>query len=284
MKIAITAASGRLGGAIVKATESLVGEGRVIAVARTPSKATRLNVEVRAGDYERRSELERALMGIDTVMLVASTAEGETRIAQHRNVIEAAKSAGVRKLVYTSAQGPEEGTTFSPVVRGYRRTEADVQASGLAWAIGRNGVYIEADVECIDEYRAAGEIVNSAGSGKCGYTTRPELAFAYARLLTQPRFDGGTYRLHGEPITQTTLAQYLSEAFGVSLRYRPVSVEEYRVERVAALGPVLGPVIAGIYEGIHNGAYDQPSDFASVAGRPQQSWTDYFAELEGVTR
>ena len=38
-------------------------------------------------------------------------------------------------------------------------------------------------------------------------------------------------------------------------------------------------MIAGIYSGIRSGAYDQPSDFAAVAGRPHQSWADYFARL-----
>lgn len=61
------------------------------------------------------------------------------RFQQHRNVIDAAHAAGVKKLVYTSIIGPEEGTRFSPVVQSNRQTEADIRASGLDWAIGRKG-------------------------------------------------------------------------------------------------------------------------------------------------
>jgi NAD(P)H dehydrogenase (quinone) len=62
------------------------------------------------------------------------------------------------------------------VVQSNRQTEADVRASGLAWVIGRNGIYIEPDVEYIDRYRAAGAVANCAGDGRCGYTTRPSSA------------------------------------------------------------------------------------------------------------
>ncbi|MFT4622763.1 MAG: NAD(P)H dehydrogenase (quinone) [Myxococcota bacterium] len=44
MRIAVTAASGKLGSAIVSATASLVGTDAVVAVARTPSRAEGLGV------------------------------------------------------------------------------------------------------------------------------------------------------------------------------------------------------------------------------------------------
>jgi len=279
MKIAVTAASGALGSAIVQAAKALVGAQNVVAVARTPAKASDLGVEVRAGDYDRPAQLERAFQGVDAVLLVSGMAAPDVRIIQHHNVIEAAKSAGVTKLVYTSVQGPEDGTAFSVIVQSNRQTEADVRDSGLRWAIGRNGIYIEPDVEYIETYGAKGEIANCAADGKCGYTTRAELAFAYARLLTQPALDGGTYRLHGEAISQSELAQYLSGVLGAPLRYRSMGEDEYRAERVAELGEFIGSVIGGIYAGIRRGAYDQPSHFEAVAARPHQSWADYFAGL-----
>ena len=61
--------------------------------------------------------------------------------------------------------------------------------SGREWVIGRNGICIEPDVEFIETYKSKGEIANCAGNGKCGYTTRSELAYAYARMLTEPKRD-----------------------------------------------------------------------------------------------
>ncbi|TWU08963.1 Quinone oxidoreductase 2 [Symmachiella macrocystis] len=282
-KYAVTAASGQLGSEIVKATIEAVGKDRVIGLARTPSKAETLDVEVRPGDYDLPNDLEKSLQGIDTVLLVSGMAAPDKRIGQHRNVIEAAKKAGVGKIVYTSVQGAEENTAFSPIVQSNRQTEADIRNSGLQWVIGRNGIYIEPDVEYIETYKQRGEIANCAGEGKCGYTTRSELADAYARMLTEPKHNGHTYNLHGEPLTQQQLADYLNDAFGTDLKYRAMSVADYRAERIAELGEFMGSVIAGIYEGIRNGAANNESQFAMAAGRNHQSWPEYFDELKVKT-
>ena len=277
MKIAVTAATGHLGAEIVNATIKVVGRENVIAITRKPSKAQALGVEVRQGDYNDGVEFERALDGVDAVLLVSGMDAPEKRIEQHRNVIGAAVTSGVKKIVYTSVQGAETGTAFSPIIQSNRQTEEDIRTCGLDWAIGRNGIYIEPDVEYIDTYKKTGEIANCGGDGKCGYTTRPELAFAYARLLTEPSLGGKVYLLHGQPITQQELTDYFNKTFGTSLKFRPMSVAEYEEERVAELGEFLGNVIAGIYDGIRNGHHDNPSDFAEAAGRPHQSWEDYFA-------
>tara|TARA_R110002033_G_scaffold30866_5_gene67879 strand:- start:901 stop:1746 length:846 start_codon:yes stop_codon:yes gene_type:complete len=280
MTIAVTAITGHLGAEIGRALSAMNTGEPIIGLARTPEKAKGMDIEVRAGDYNDRDQLERSLSGVDTVLLVSGMAAPEDRIGQHRNVISAASAAGVKKIVYTSIQGAEKGTAFSPIVQSNRQTEADIRASGLAWAIGRNGIYIEPDVEYIETYKARGEIANCAGDGKCGYTTRSELAYAYAGMLTDSRHDGQTYNLHGELLTQKQLAQYLNRTFGTRLEYRSMSVSEYREERIAELGEFMGTVIAGIYEGIRNGALDRASDYQVATGRPHQSWDDYFRSLE----
>jgi NAD(P)H dehydrogenase (quinone) len=275
MTIAVTGASGKLGSEIVKAVSSL-GTHDVVGLARTPAKAEHFGVEIRKGDYDAPAELEESLNAVEMVLLVSGMDEPSKRVEQHRNVIRAAQKAGVRKIVYTSVQGAETGTGFSPVIQSNRQTERDVRDSGMEWAIGRNGLYIEPDVEYIQSYEKAGCIANCAGGGKCGYTTRSELAYAYARMLTESKHSGQTYNLHGEALTQAQLAHYLSRASGSELAYRDMSIEEYRRERIAELGEFLGGVIAGIYAGIREGAMDNPSQFSIAAGREHQSWEDYF--------
>jgi NAD(P)H dehydrogenase (quinone) len=70
MKIAVTAASGQLGKEIVKATIALLTRDNVIGLARTPDKAKNLGVEIRPGDYNDQSVLERSLRSVDTLLLV----------------------------------------------------------------------------------------------------------------------------------------------------------------------------------------------------------------------
>ena len=279
MRVAVTAASGQLGSHIVQALGEFLDADQIVGLARSPDKASSLGVEVRPGDYSAPRELESSLAGVDSLLLVSGMAPPDERIDQHRNVISAAVAAGVKKIVYTSIQGSEERTAFSPIVLSNRQTEKDVHASGLDWSIGRNGIYIEPDVDYIDTYRSAGKIANCAGDGRCGYTTRGELGYAYARMLTDSLHDGQTFNLHGEAITQQQLAEHLNRAVGTTLQFQDMCVDEYRAERQAELGEFLGTIIAGIYEGIRNGAVDNPSNFEAAAGRPHIDWADYFAAL-----
>ncbi len=271
MKIAVTSANGKLGSLIIKNLINEIGKENVIGIARTPKKAKHLGIEIRKGDYNSREDFDAALQGIDKVMLLSGMDEPQKRIQQHRNVIEAAKQNGVKKIVYTSIIGDGEHNAFSPVVNSNRQTEVDIQNSGLESVIGRNGIYIEPDLEYIDTYVKDGEIRNSAGDGKCTYTSRAELAYAYTKMLIEEKHNGEVYNLVGEPISQTQLADYMNQVYHTKLVYNVVSAADYAVERKKELGHFLGTVIAGIYEGINNGANDVYSDYEKAAGRAHKS-------------
>ncbi|WP_179335485.1 SDR family oxidoreductase [Winogradskyella costae] len=271
MKIAVTSASGHLGSAIVKALLKATKKENVIAIARTTEKAEHLGVEVRKGDYNSREGFNAALKGIDTVLLVSGMDEPQKRIQQHRNVIEAAKQNGIQKIVYTSIVGAEENNAFSPVVQSNRQTEEDIRNSGLQWVIGRNGIYIEPDLEYLDTYIKDGEIRNCADQGKCTYTSREELGLAYAKMLLEEKHNGNIYNLVGEAITQKQLADFINQVYDTKLVYNAVSVKAYKADRIAELGEFLGTIIAGIYEGIKNGANDVNSDYEKATGRAHKS-------------
>ena len=270
MKIAVTLASGQLGSAIVKRLINNIGATNVIGIARTPEKAKHLGVEIRKGDYNNREDFDKALIGFDAVLIISGIDQPEKRIQQHRNIIEAAKQIGVKKIVYTSIIGDGTENAFSPVVNSNRQTENDIKNSGLDWVIGRNGIYIEPDLEYLDTYLNEGGITNCAGNGKCTYTSRTELVYAYAKMLVEDKHNGQIYNLVGEPITQSQLADYINQVYDTQLEYKEVSVSNYLAERQAALGDFMGTVIAGIYEGIRKGANDVESNYESAAGRPHQ--------------
>ena len=279
MTIAITAVSGQLGSIIAKSLVAKRTGIPIVGLARSPDRVQVQGIEVRAGEYTDARAMKTALAGVDTLLMVSLNTPPDIRTGQHQTAISAAKEAGVRRIVYTSVQGAEEGTAFSPVIQSNRQTETDLKASGMEWTIGRNGIYIEPDIEYIDRYVQAGGIENSAGDGRCGYTTRTELAAAYVSMLLDEQHNGQTYNLHGDLLTQAQLAAHMNNALGTDLTYRPMSVDDYRADRIAALGDMMGTIIAGIYEGIRSGAMDRPSDFEAAAGRPHQSWEDYFSAL-----
>ncbi len=282
MKIAVTAASGQLGNAIVQELKRGLKPEEIIAIARSKDKAQGLGVEIRQGDYNQRSQFTEALKDVDVLLLVSGNDEPEKRKRQHADVIDAAKEAGVRKVVYVSVLGPEENSQFSPIVNSNRYTEEYLKKSGLDWSIGRNGIYIEPDLDCIEEYKKSGKIINCAGESRCAYTTRSELALAYTGMLTENRHNSQTYNLTGEAISQSQLADLINFAFGTSLTYEAISIEQYQNERTEALGQYIGKVVSGIYQGIRDGAFDVQSHFAKAAGRPHVSWGEYFNKLKTI--
>lgn len=280
MKIAVTSANGQLGSAIVQKLIKEIGKENVIGIARTPEKAKHLGVEIRKGDYNNRQEFDKALQGINIVLLISGMDEPQKRIQQHRNVIEAAKQNGVSKIVYTSIVGDENNSDFSPVVKSNRQTEKDIQNSGLKWSIGRNGIYIEPDLEYIDNYKKNGEIRNCAENGKCAYTSRTELGFAYTKLLIEKSHNNKKYNLVGEPISQKTLSELINEVYNTQLFFNPISIEAYEKERKEELGEFIGGVITGIYEGIRNGVYNITSDFERVTGKPHKKPIELIQEFK----
>ncbi len=278
MKIAVTSASGQLGSAIVEQLIKDIGQENVVGIARTPTKASQLGVEVRKGDYTSREDFDTALRGIDRVIILSGNDYPEKRIEQHRNIIEAAKSNGLERIVYTSIMGDPSKTTFSSVIKSNRQTEEDIKMSGLDWVIGRNGIYLEPDIEYLDQYIKEGEIANCAGEGKCGYTSRKELAVAYSKMAQGSEHNGQIYNLTGPPITQQELCNYFNQAYDVDLVFRSMEVAEYEKERKEALGDFLGRIISGIYEGIRNGAFEGPSHYEMATNRPHLSVPEIIKE------
>ncbi len=278
-KVLITAVSGQLGTAIAKKAIEEFGVENVAGTARNPEKAKNLGIKIFKGDYDSKNDFNMAMKGVDAVLLVSSMSAPENRIEQHRNVINAAKEAGVKKMVYTSIIGKKGNSTFDPIVSSNRQTEDDIKSSGLSYAIGRNGLYIEPDIEFLDYYVKEGKIENCAGNGKCAYTSRDELAIAYTQMLKNNDLNGWAYNLVGEAITQTELVNYFNKYFSTNLVFESVSTEEYMDWQLQHNGEYLGPIIAGIYTKIKNNEFEVLSDFEKVIGRKHKTIAEIFEEF-----
>ena len=141
--IVVTGATGLLGGAVV---ERLLGKAPATEIGvsvRDPAKATALadrGVRVRRGDYDDAASLAHAFEGAEQLLLVSAAATGETALRQHRTAIDAARRAGVRRVVYTSHMGANPASAFAPMV-DHAATEALLDDSGLAFTALRNGFY-----------------------------------------------------------------------------------------------------------------------------------------------
>src|SRR5688500_16365309 len=102
--IIVTGATGKLGRLVVEGLLRKVPAEQVAVAVRSPEKGADFaarGVAVRRADYERPETLEAALKGAEKVLLISANEVGK-RAPQHKAVIDAAKRAGVKLLVYTS--------------------------------------------------------------------------------------------------------------------------------------------------------------------------------------
>ncbi len=102
--IAITGATGQLGHYVIKSLMKTVPASQIVAIVRNPAKAQALTAQgitVRQADYGDEAALTSALQGVEKLLLISSSEVGQ-RAPQHRNVINAAKTAGVKFIAYTS--------------------------------------------------------------------------------------------------------------------------------------------------------------------------------------
>jgi NAD(P)H dehydrogenase (quinone) len=262
----VTGVTGHLGRL---AAEQLVagGTGRVVGLARSPEKATVSGLDVRTGDYDRPETLVEALTGVDVLLFVSGNEVGR-RIGQHTNVVEAAKAAGVGRVVYTSA--PRADATELVVAPDHRATEELLRASGLEWTILRNNWYVELYTDQLARYLADGVIVSAAGAGRVCVVPRADLAAGAVAAVTGDGHAGRVYELGGPPITLDDLAATITEVTGTTVTHRSVSPAELVAAlRSGGLDEGTAGFVAAIDEAIARGDLDVPSeDLPNLLGRP----------------
>lgn len=290
MKIAVTAASGRLGHAMLRLLSRGVGASNAVAVARDPGRLQVAGIEKRTGDYRSLDSMRAALRGIDTaVMISAPVVGGSERISLHRNVIEAARQAGVRRVLFTSiiGDGREMDTLFGPTQQVNRQTEADLQASGLEWVIGRNALYLDLDLIQMRNARDTGVYSNPAGTGRCPYLTIDEIAWAWAKLAADDSQTGQIYNITGETLTQAEVLKEACEVFGLDLRYSSQS-DDACIAKFRRLMPERGEAVArmltGGFQSIRVGAFDVPSHFKAAAGRPAKGMREMLKDIAAAEK
>jgi NAD(P)H dehydrogenase (quinone) len=251
------------------AAEQLVAAGtdRIVGLARSPEKATVSGLDARTGDYDRPETLVEALTGVDVLLFVSGNEVGR-RIGQHTNVVEAAKAAGVGRVVYTSA--PRADATELVVAPDHKATEEVLRASGLEWTILRNNWYVELYTDQLTRYLADGVIVSAAGTGRVGVVPRADLAAGAVAAVTGDGHAGRVYELGGPPITLDDLAATITEVTGTTVTHRSVSPAELVAAlRSGGLDEGTAGFVAAIDEAIARGDLDVPSeDLPNLLGRP----------------
>jgi NAD(P)H dehydrogenase (quinone) len=223
MTIAITGATGQLGRLAIGALKAR-GQSP-IALVRDPAKAADLGVEARAFDYKATETLAPALKGVTTLVLISSN-DFDDRAGQHRNVIAAAKAAGVGRILYTSLLNATKSTML--LAADHKATEEAILASGLTYTILRNGWYTENHTGSLGGAIAAGAMIGSAGAGRFSSAARADYADAIAATAATSGHDNAIYELAGDvAYSYADMAAEVSRLTGKTIPYNDLPPDTY---------------------------------------------------------
>ena len=198
--IAVTGATGRIGGAVAALLHERGAPLRLLL--RDPSRTPRWvrdarsvapadgqdgdgggrarsapSVEVAVAQYGDGEAVRAALAGVD-VLLMVSASESADRLLQHRTFIDAAAAVGVRHVVYTSFLGAAADAVFT-LARTHWATEEHLRASGMGFTLLRDSFYLD----FLPDLAVDGVIAGPAGTGRVGAVAREDVARAAAAVL-----------------------------------------------------------------------------------------------------
>lgn len=268
IKYGITGATGQLGQLVLSALKAKGNEASVVALVRNPEKAKGLGGEARSFDYDTPETLGGALAGIDTLLLISSNEIGQ-RVAQHKNVIGAAKAAGVKRIIYTSLLRTD--TSPLSIAGEHAATEAALKESGVAYTILRNGWYTENYTNSIPGALAGGALLGSAGEGKISSAAREDYAEAAVAALVGEGHEGRTYELAGDDsYTLADLAAEISKQTGKEIPYRDLPQADF-ASTLASFGvpEPFNQIVAGWDVAVSHGAlFDEGHELSRLIGRP----------------
>lgn len=275
MIYAVSGSTGAFGNlAIRHLLEMQVPGNSIIALARDEAKAEGLKVAgvtVRIANYNDQASLQAALRGVDRLLMVSGSEVGQ-RLTQHKNMIAAAKNAGVKLVVYTSINHADSST--NPLAPEHKATEEALQVSGLPFVFLRNNWYTENYADDVRRAAESGEIAAAVGAGKVASASRSDYAEAAARVLIGEGHAGKRYELTGAAAWDyPELARTAGELLGRTVSFRNLTVlERQQGLSAAGLPEAIAAFVTSLDTGIAAGTLATVSaDLEKLLGRKPES-------------
>jgi NAD(P)H dehydrogenase (quinone) len=271
--IAVTGATGQLGRLAIAALKARGASP--VALVRSPEKAADLGVETRAFDYATADPA--ALKGVDTLVLISSN-DFTDRARHHKNVIAAARQAGIGRIVYTSILKGDASPML--LAQDHIATEAALHDSGIPATILRNGWYSENYTGSLGAAVQHGAIIGAAGEGRVSSAARKDYAEAIAVTAMDGSHAGKTYELAGDVAhSGADLAAAVALASGKPVAYVTMPQADYAK---ALTGFGLPEGFAGILadsdaKAGHSALFDDSRSLSQLIGRPTTPIADSIA-------
>jgi NAD(P)H dehydrogenase (quinone) len=263
--ILVTGATGHLGQAVIDQLLIRMPAGEIAALVRTPEKAEALagkGIQIRQGDYHNKAALLAAMQGVDKLLFISSS-DFNDRPGQHRNVVDAAKEAGVTHILYTGVSMKNAGTSaIGWLMADHFTTEEYIKASGLTYTFLQHGLYMEVLPMFLGEKVFETGVFFPAGEGKTALVSRLDLAEVAANVLTGSGHENKTYALGGSHAYGfADVAASLSAHSGKTVAYTDAPADVFEnLLKGAGLPEFVVNMSLGFAAAIKNGDFDNAGD------------------------
>jgi NAD(P)H dehydrogenase (quinone) len=272
MKILVTGAAGQLGTTVVRHLLKNTTADQIAVLVRNASKVADLKekgVAIHVGDYDDVASLEKAMQGIEKVLLIAGTDE-QKRVQQHTNVVNAAKKAGVKLIAYTSRCLKNRNTLVNKLMVGHFQTEDCIMESGLTYILFRNILYMDTIPNFVGDKVFETGINLPVGDGKVSFCLRKDMGEAMANALLQDIEDSKIYNLTGNALYSFhDVATALTELSGKDVHYSQIEKSTFEDNlKAKGLPDFVIQRIVGFMADVANGQEDAvTTDLEQLLGR-----------------
>lgn len=230
-KLLLTGVDGNLGKQAAEYLLELVDKDQLIFCAYDPAclkEYAEQGIETHVTNFNNKDGLAEAFAHADKLALISMPFVGEKRQNAHRNVVDAAKEAGVKQIIYTSLVNAADETNPSVEKIDHIYTERYVQSVGLDYIFLRNSQYAEAMITNYFTYvKGDGVLTNNQGDGKMAYISRKDCAKAVAHALASNNYHEAILDINGQELmTITDFIKIGNEVTGNHITYKENTDEE----------------------------------------------------------
>jgi uncharacterized protein YbjT (DUF2867 family) len=227
--ILVTGGTGFVGGHVVHALRQ--ADTPVRCLVRDPRRAEkleRLGCELTEGDMTEPNTLRRGVEGVEVVVHLVAIRQGKEaqfdRVMSQgtRDLLDAARQAGVRRFVHMSALGTSEQTKdLVPYYRARWEMEQAVQGSGLPHVIFRPSFVFGPDGGILPTFRKLAKVapvtpIVGSGEQRIQPIWADDVAAYFAQALDLDAATNRTFELGGpDVVSWNELWARLKQALGV---------------------------------------------------------------------
>ena len=232
--------------------------------------------EVVVGSLTQLDDLAAACTGVHTVYHICPNMHPD-ELEIGRNLLAAARGAGVQRFVYHSVLHPQ----VEAMAHHWQklRMEELIFQSGLACAIVQPAAYMQNVLASWPAVVATGVYrVPYAVHTRLGMVDLADVAAAVTRILLEPALDGGIYELAGaEVLTQDEIAAQMTACLGRQVRCAVVERGEWAVEaRTRGMSDYAVTTLLAMFEYYErHGFWGSPFVLTQLLGRAPATFAEF---------